>query len=968
MSSSAFEHTDHKHIGGFNLDLDAYVHAATGARHFHFSCDDDNNAFMVAFPTLPSDASGVAHILEHTALCGSRRYPVRDPFFMMLRRSLNTFMNAFTSGDSTAYPFATQNRKDFDNLLAVYLDAVFFPTLDPLDFAQEGWRLDFVAPGDDSELVFKGVVYNEMKGAMSAPSTQLWQQLHAAIFPDTVYHFNSGGDPASIPNLSFDQLTAFHRTHYHPSHAIFMTYGSFCVREHQDQFESLVLKDFVRCEEELQWKLQPRFKSFVENDGVYAVAHSSELRRGTHVVWGWLLGETSDPVALLEGHLLAGLLLEHGASPLRHYLETTSLADAPSELCGIDDSCRELVFCCGVEGSDPEHVDQLTEDIVHLLQKIADEGVDQETLVGVLDRMEIAQRDIGAGGYPYGLQLMGRALPGALYGSDPAGLIDIDGVLRRLRTQIGDRMYIASLVGERLLNNPHRVCAVMRPDEHKFERDSAAEAARLAETLQRMDAPARAEIRARSSRLEARQDEPQNADLLPKVTLADVPRALPEIAGAEVPIGDSSAHRYAATTNGLVYLQLVFDLPAVDDSELRQLPLFCEYLTELGAGGENYLQTQARRALAGNIGVYSSARTDLGDVNRVNGRLVVTAKGLARKKDDLIFNLFEVLNAVGFDEYPRLVDLLSQSRVDVEASITDRGHQLAMQGAARSLSAGAFLDDLWEGPANIAFVQSTDRLCQDSAEEIEPIARSFEQIRIKLLSAPWRVLVVGEEGILSEVIAGLGTIGSTQRVSGEFTPFAVTRSDARPNVAWMTNTQVNFCAKAYPAVTEGHSDAAAMSVLAKFLTDGYLHPAIREKGGAYGAGAQFDVGSATFRFFSYRDPRLAGTLEDFDRSLDWLSTTNDAQRLEESILGVIRNLDNPRSPAGTAIHAFFAELDGRSHAFRTAYRDAVLNTTAADVQAVAQRYLKAERMATAVVTHAGHKSEVERLHLHEERL
>lgn len=968
MATTAFEQIDHRRITALHLDFDSYVHRVTGARHFHLGCDDTNNAFMVAFPTLPTDSSGVAHVLEHTALCGSRRYQVRDPFFMMLRRSLNTFMNAFTSGDSTAYPFATQNRKDFSNLLAVYLDAVFFPTLNPLDFAQEGWRLDFASADDDSALVFKGVVYNEMKGAMSAPSTQLWHQLQSAIFRDTVYHFNSGGDPSSIPDLSYANLKAFHAKHYHPTHAIFMTYGNFPVREHQEQFESLALIEFKQCRERLTWDRQPHFESPIVVDACYAVADASELKRGTHAVWGWLLGESADPKTLFEAHLLAGLLLDHGASPLRHYLETTALADAPSELCGLDDSGRELVFCCGVEGTEPEHIDRLNDDIRRILQEVADAGVAHQSLLGVLDRLEMAQRDIGGGGYPYGLQLMGRALPGALYGADPSALLDIDGVLAGLRERIGDPGYIGSLVRDQLLNNPHRVCAVMRPDEHKFERDNESELARLAAHLKQKDAVARRQIRAASARLEARQDEPPNAAVLPKVTLADVPRCLPEISGGTTTVGGAVVHHYAAATNGILYLQLVFDLPEFDVAELARLPMFCEYLTELGAGAEDYLQTQARRALAGNIGAYASVRTSLGDIDTLNARLVVTAKDLTRKRDDSIDNLFEVLDAVRFDESQRLQDLIAQSRVDLEASITDRGHQLAMLGAARSLSTGGFIDDLWQGPANIAFVQALDRDCRGDNAAVDALAQSFNRIRAKVLAAPWRVLVVGEAEVLAESVTRLETVAAKPRAGGGFAPFLVPRPGPRTACAWLTNTQVNFCAKAYQAVTEGHRDAAALSVLAKYLTDGYLHPAIREKGGAYGGGAQFDVESATFRFFSYRDPRLAETLDDFDRSLDWLNKTDDAQRLEESILGVIRNLDNPRSPAGAAIRAFYDQLEGRAIAFRTAYRDAVLNTTCHDVQTVAQRYLNPQSAAIAVITHAGHKHEIERLHLDEMKL
>jgi len=289
MTSCAFEQVGRHRIDALKLDFVSYVHRATGARHFHLACEDTNNAFMVAFPTLPADSTGVAHILEHTTLCGSRHFPVRDPFFLMLRRSLNTYMNAFTSGDTTAYPFATQNRKDFSNLLAVYLDAVFFPTLDPLDFAQEGWRLDFKDPDDDTELVFKGVVYNEMKGAMSAPTAQLWEQVHEAIFRDTVYHYNSGGDPACIPDLSYESLKAFHARHYHPSQAVFMTYGNFPVAEHHEQFESLVFREFEGSSAPLEYPPQKRFPTPVESEACYAVTDPSEMSRSTHAVWSWLL-------------------------------------------------------------------------------------------------------------------------------------------------------------------------------------------------------------------------------------------------------------------------------------------------------------------------------------------------------------------------------------------------------------------------------------------------------------------------------------------------------------------------------------------------------------------------------------------------------------------------------------------------------------------------------------------------------
>lgn len=963
MSNSTFEQVDSRRIDALGIEFQSYVHGRTGARHLHLASADTNNAFMVAFPTLPTDSTGVAHMLEHTTLCGSRKFPVRDPFFMMLRRSLNTFMNAFTSGDSTAYPFATQNRKDFDNLLGVYLDAVFFPTLDPLDFAQEGWRFDFADESDDAALIYKGVVYNEMKGAMSAPTSQLWQELHAGIFSGTVYRHNSGGDPAHIPDLTHAALTEFHRRHYHPSNAVFMTYGNFPVAEHQENFERFALSEFGRSEETLRVPLQPRFGAPLQRTATYAVADATELERGTHAVWGWLLGRSASPMELLEGHLLSDLLLEHGGSPLRQMLETTPLADAPSELCGLDDSARELVFMCGVEGTDPEHVAQLQAEIFAVLERVANTPGDENTLTGIVDRMEMAQRDVGGDGYPYGLQLMSRALPGALYGTDPAALLDIDTGIAELRRRIAEPGYVGSLVQTLLLNNPHHVCTIMLPDEHKAEQERTAEQERLAAVLRSSDARQRAAIRRAAAALDARQSEPQNADVLPRVTLADVPRELPTVVG-EVNVMDScTTHEYAAATNGLVYLQLVHDLPALDPGELALLPLFCEYVTELGAGSESYLETQSRRARIGNIGAYASARQSLTDSEALNGRFVVTAKGLLRHRDGLAENLFEVLRLVRFDEFARLKDLIAQSRVDADASITDRGHVLAMQGAARGLSRGAWLDDVWEGPDSIVTVQGADRDVQSDDTALSRLARAFEVLREKILATPSRIAVVAEAQHIAGASGVVARFADPVTPGTAFTPFELPLPAARTGQAWVTNTQVNFCARAYRAVPEAHPDAPALAVLARYLSDGYLHPAIRERGGAYGGGAQYDTDSMTFRFFSYRDPRLTATLEDFDGARPWLHENRDPQRLEESILGVIRGLDNPRSPAGTALRAFYDALDQRTPAVRKAFREAVLGTTFEQVCGVADRYLDPRGAATGVVTDAGHRADVAALQL-----
>jgi Zn-dependent M16 (insulinase) family peptidase len=534
MNQHGFELLERRHIATLNLEFQAWRHAATGARHYHLACDDDNNAFMVSFPTIPRDSTGVAHILEHTTLCGSQRYPVRDPFFMMLRRSLNTFMNAFTSSDSTAYPFATRNRKDFDNLLQVYLDAVFFPRLDALDFAQEGCRVDF-ADGEHPEqgLVYKGVVYNEMKGAMSSPISQLWHHLQADLFPQTTYRYNSGGDPAEIPSLTHQALRDFHARHYHPTQSVFMTYGCFDPIEHQAKFASLALDRFTPVAETIVSQLQPPLPAPRSRVVHYAVDDAEDEAQGTHIVWGWLLGETGDPRAMLEAHILSGILLEHSASPLRHFLETTELARAPSELCGIDDSARQLAFYCGVEGSDPVHAQALEQGIFGVLERVARDGVEAAVVEAALDRIEMAQRDVGGDGYPYGLQLMSRVMPGAMYRRDPAALLDIDPLLAALRTEAARPGFARELIERNLRANGHRVQVIMTPDRGKRDAERRAEQARLVALHARLTPAEQDEIRAAAAALavhQARQDDP---DILPRITLADVPAGEAPIVGGQ---------------------------------------------------------------------------------------------------------------------------------------------------------------------------------------------------------------------------------------------------------------------------------------------------------------------------------------------------------------------------------------------------------------------------------------------------
>jgi hypothetical protein len=948
----AFEPVRQQTIESLNVRVEQYEHKATGAAHYHLASDNNENVFLVALRTVPDDSTGVAHVLEHTALCGSERFPVRDPFFMMLRRSLNTFMNAFTSSDWTAYPFASQNRKDFNNLLDVYLDAVFFSRLDPLDFAQEGHRVEFAEPDNpDSDLVFKGVVFNEMKGAMSSVTSTLWQTLCENLFPSTTYHHNSGGDPEHIPDLSYEQLQSFYNTHYHPSNATFMTFGDISAAEHQAVFEEKALQRFEPLGKRIQVPAEQRLTAPLKIQEPYAYDESGDTDNKTHIVMGWMLGESADLEQMMEAQLLSSVLLDNSASPLQHALETTELGLAPSPLCGLEDSMRELVFCCGIEGSETQQTEAFEALVLQVLETVADKGVPREQLEAVLHQLELHQREISGDSYPYGLQLILQGLSGATHYSDPIAMLDLEPVIADLREKISDPNYIRSLARKLLLDNTHRVTLVMFPDTELSSRRVAKETARLARMKAGMDSSQFDAVVKLTADLEQRQEQVDDASILPKVELSDVPASLPEPGFRESDDQGLKLTTYTQGTNGLVYQQAIAPLPRLPDEELQVLPLYTNILTELGLGECDYREAQNRQsATVGAIHALTSMRGDVDNEQAISANFVLSSKALARNAGEQTALMHDTLHTVRFDEGERIRDLVSQQRAGREQSITGNGHSLAMSAACAGMSPLARLNHDLSGMAGIRQLRQLDECLRDS-KVLDEFAAKLASIHQRISAMPLQLLAVGEERSLEDVtrIAPKTWATGESPAAPDVFSLAAVREPVRE--MWLTNTQVNFCARAYPTVPVDHTDAAALTVLGGFLRNGFLHRAIREQGGAYGGGASQDSGIAAFRFYSYRDPRLEETLQDFDGAVAWmLEGSHEYRALEEAILGVIGSLDKPGSPAGEAKQHFHNRLFGRTHEQRERFRQQVLEVSLEDLLRVSGTYLKPELASTAVIT------------------
>lgn len=950
---SAFEFISSTEVSSLNLTVEHYQHKLTGAVHYHLAADNQEKVFMVALRTMPKDSTGVAHILEHTALCGSDKYPVRDPFFMMTRRSLNTFMNAMTSSDWTAYPFASQNDKDFDNLLSVYLDAVFFARLDELDFAQEGHRVEFEEmENPESDLVYKGVVFNEMKGAMSSPVSQLWQKISKHLFPTNTYHYNSGGEPAEITNLSYDQLKSFYASHYHPSNAIFMTFGDMDVNELHEKIDQQALAKFSKQEQKWSVPLEQRLAAPMRIEESYAVEteDADELNDKTHHVIAWLLGESANLKEQLEAHLLSQLLLDNSASPLRKALEKCEFASAPSPMCGLEDSNREMSFMCGIEGSNVPDAEAFEKLVFDVLNDVAEKGVAQEEIDSVLHQLEFHQREIGGDSHPYGMQLIFSGMSAATHYGDPVAMINIEPALAELKEDVKDPSFVQTLVKDLLLNNRHFIRLSLRPDSELGAEELRIEKAKLEKMKAEFSDEQMQAIVQQSLDLKARQEQEDDGDILPSVGLADVPAEIkyPEVDDDTVrqkaKLGKNSVS-YSTGTNGIVYQQLITNLPELNANELQLLPLLGYTWTEVGASGNYLEQQQKQAAYCGGISSYASIKPKAISDNNLQdemlGYYTFSGKALASNQQAFSELMRETVMQADFSDAERIGELVGQVSARRLQGITGNGHGLAMQVAAAQVTEHAAM------MSDISGLPLTQRLKanfgQESADQAKTLAAELQSLQKKVISQPTEVLLIQDK---EQLAAHSQSVSPWQQGDYKESRFKIESSDAQTLASsavhnyWMVDSQVNFCAMAFPTVNQLHADAPALAVAAGILRNGFLHTAIREQGGAYGAGASQDSNLGIFKFYSYRDPRIEGTFDDFTASISWLlNDAKDESLVEQSILGIIGSMDRPSSPAGEAKLIHHALKAGRTPARRLAYRQGLLAVTLADVKRVIETYL-----------------------------
>ena len=925
-----FNLQDQKYIKLLDLNAQIYTESEFKCKHIHLDSKSDEKVFMVAFRTIPEDSTGVAHILEHTALCGSKKYPVRDPFFMMIRRSLNTFMNAFTSSDWTAYPFATQNDKDFKNLLSVYLDSSFFPNLDELDFLQEGHRLEFSEnTNSDSELEIKGVVFNEMKGAMSSISSQLWHGLSKHLYNSSTYKHNSGGNPENIIDLTHEYLVDFHRKHYHPSNATFFTFGNVNPSEVQEFISQNVLSDFEPSNNSISVKNEERISKPKTVTEFYNPMPDDENNH--HVVLSWLLGESHDPVELLESFLVSNILLDNSASPLRKILENTDLGKSLSPLTGLEADHKELVFAAGLEGVSSNKQIEVEDLILDCLKDIVSSGIPKDLIESSLHQLEIKQREITGSGMPYGLQIMLSCLPACIHNDDPLKVLDLDSSFNVIKNNLKKDNYIESLIEKKIISNPHRVNYCLAPDVDFNSKNEKKIKEKINKKSKNLSIKDKERIIELTKNLKLRQEKSDNPELLPKVTKDDIPKTRAYCKSVSNK-DDNKNYFYKVGTNGITYHSIILPCSPLTNDEYKIASLFTNTLTDVGIGNQGYEEVQKiQSALTGGISANFILIPNDDNLSHSLG-LKITSKSLEEKEKEMQDLMIETAKNANFSDKNRVKDMLNFISSDIEKSLIQNGHILSMSNAAAQINNISATSDNVLG---INFISNTSELSKkiDKKLELEKYIELLESIKNKINPIPSFTFTASS---LDMNKSKINFEHNNKNNSFDTQSYFDIQEES---VGWITGAQVTYCAEAFPTVDFFHEDAPALSVLGAVLRNGYLHSAIREKGGAYGSGAMQDSNNKVFKFFSYRDPRCTETFEDFKKSREWSLKNITQEQLDEGILGIISSIDKPLSPYGEAMSDFSMNLERKNVEKRLEIRSMVKSCTLGDLKNVSQKYL-----------------------------
>lgn len=970
-----------------------FRHKKSGAELLSVANDDDNKVFGITFRTPPSDSTGVPHILEHSVLCGSRKYKTKDPFVQLLQGSLQTFLNAFTYPDRTCYVVASQNTKDFYNLINVYADAVYHPRAvsDPMVHAQEGWHLELE---DKSEpLTYKGVVYNEMKGVYSSPDSLLMRESQRSLFPDNTYSVDSGGDPTVIPDLSFDDFSKFHAKFYHPANSRIYFSGDDDVEARLEIMDEY-LSEFgpspeSKPESEVKWQKKTFASPKWEKHPYPAGADQPE----THMAMvNWLMNDkpftpTEDLIVSVMDHLLMGTT----SSILRKTLMESGLGDAITGG-GLSDELLQGTYSVGLKGVQPDNVVAVEDLVVETLKKAAEEGFTEDAIASSMNTIEFQMREFNTGSFPRGLSFMLGAMSKWIYDESPTNALKFEAPLAEVKAKIAESgsQVFQDMIKEYLLSNTHRTTIEMVPSKTLEAEQLKEEEDRLAaikSSLNDNELDDIIEKTVKLKKLQAADDPPEARATIPSLQLSDLKREVTEypieITENENGSGVKVVRHELGSTSGIAYVNFGADMSGLSLEDTALLPLFTRVMMETGAG--EYSDVALSRRIGTytggvSVNVMTSSVTPEGadesavrDGSNMVTQLMIRGKATSDKADEL-FSLFKIiLTDAKLDSKSKVIEMLKETKSRLESGIQSSGHQFANARIKSRYTVPGYIDEKMSG---MTYLETVKNLLKQAEEDWPSLLARLEGIRKTILDENkcrngMMLDITGDKTVLETIqpdvdafLKDLPGDSNGEKLPNFYTEEHPWATQAKKEMAengdaidegFVVPTQVSYVGKGGILYESGETVSGSAHVVSRFLRTGYLWDQVRVIGGAYGGFCTFDPKTGFFSFLSYRDPNLAKTIDVYDATGDALIATadeleKDPDALATAIIGSIGDMDGALMPDQKGFAAFTRWIANESPEARQKFRDEILNTTPEDFRAFGQRLKNFKKPTVAVVS------------------
>lgn len=919
-----------------DVQSDGFIlrHKKSGARIAVLSNNDDNKVFYIGFRTLPEDETGVPHIIEHTTLCGSKKFPVKDPFIELAKGSLNTFLNAMTYPDKTVYPVASCNDQDFKNLMDVYLDAVFNPNITKYEeiFKQEGWHYELT--GKDDELKINGVVYNEMKGAYSSPDEVLSSQIYRSLFPDNTYSKDSGGNPEYIPKLTYEAYLDFYHKYYHPSNSYIYLYGDMDVVERLEWLdkEYLSLYDYKKVNSEIN--KQPAFDEIKNVEAQYSITMDDSQENKTYLSYNRVVGDTLDEMLYQAFDVLDYALVSSPGAPVKQALIDAGIGD---DVYGsYDAGILQPVFSFVAKNANASQADEFESIIENTLKEVVKTGINKEALLAGINSSEFKFREADFGQFPKGLLFGLNCLDSWLF-DDMKPFIHLEclGTFAKLRKAV-DTDYFEKLIQEYLLDNTHGSSVTVKPKRGLGNEREEALAKELSDYKASLSDEEIKKLIEDTEHLKKYQEEPSSdEDLrkLPMLIRADMKKNAMPFSNIEDELLDVKVVRHDIESNGIDYISFLFDAGDFAQSELGYLGFFTNALGLVSTEKYSYTDlANATNIYTGGISTGTASHPDIKDRNNFVFKFEVKLKVLEKNLDKALELMEQMLLTSDFTDTKRLGELVAQIKARLQANLSSSGHLVAAMRSMSSFSRYALYQDELKG---IAFYRSICRIEKELSESPKSVSDKLAAIAKKLFARN-RMLISftgnneaygNAKPSLEKVIAGfnkMSAVGNQAEVH-----FNTAKE------AFIDASQIQYVAKTGDFICEGYEYTGALRLLRIILSYDYLWINVRVKGGAYGCMNTF-LRSGESYFVSYRDPNLSDTLDVYDRIPEYIKNFSPDERdMTKYIIGTFSALDTPMNPEAKGSRSLSAYLEGITYEQIQKERNEILNAQPEDIRRLA---------------------------------